>query len=87
MPLRIFCTLFLLISVCAFPVYFTLAIGIFSIVWFRNYYELIPLYFLNDVLYGTPLEKFFHISFVMTLLAVILVFGSNFVRKHLFSNA
>ncbi len=86
MHLRIFCTIFLLLSVCAFPVYFTLAIGIFAAVWFRNYYELIPLYFLNDMLYGAPLSHFFRFPYVMTVIAFVLVLGSIVVRKQVFEN-
>ncbi len=86
MPLRIFCTIFLIISACAFPLYFTLAIGLFSIVWFSRYYELIPIYFLHDVLYGVPLHHFLNFPYVMTIFAIVLVYGSAIVRKQLFQN-
>lgn len=85
MPLRIFCTIFLLISVCAFPLFFTVAIGLFAIVWFRDYYEIIPLAFLNDVLYGLPMERFFSFPYVMTLIAVVLVLASMLVRRQMFN--
>lgn len=85
MSLRTFCTIFLLISVCAFPLYFTIAMGIFCVVWFENYYELIPLYFLHDVLYGIPFPHFFHFSYVSTIFAIVLVCVSIFVRKNAFN--
>jgi uncharacterized membrane protein (DUF106 family) len=82
MPLRLICTLFLLVSVAAFPLYFTLAVGIFSVIWFRRYYELIPLYFLNDVLYGVPLLRFASFPYVMTILAIVLVVVCSLFRAH-----
>ena len=82
MLFRIACTLFLIISVCAFPLFFTIGIGLFSVIWFRDYYELIPLYFLNDVLYGAPLHQYFSFSYVMTAIACVLVLLAVFVRRH-----
>ena len=87
MPLRIFCTIFLLISVCAFPLFFTIAIGLFSIVWFRDYYEAIPLAYLSDALYGVPMHHFFMIQYVMTIVTAILVFGSVFIRRQVLDNS
>ena len=85
MLFRVFCTIFLLISVCALPLFFTIAMGLFCVVWFEGYYELIPLYFLNDVLYGAKLLQYHSFGYVMTLSAVILVGVSIFIRKHLFN--
>ena len=87
MPLRLFCTLFLLISVCAFPLFFTISIGLFSIVWFRDYYEAIPLAFLGDAMYGIPLERFHSFPYVMTLFAVLCVFASMIARRQLLSTS
>lgn len=84
MPLRLFCTLFLLVSVCAFPLFFTIGVGLFSIVWFRDYYEAIPLAFLGDAIYGVPLERFHSFAFVMTAAAAILVLASGAIRRQLF---
>ena len=81
MPLRLFCTIFLLISVCAFPLFFTKAIGLFSIVWFRDYYEAIPLAYLSDALYGLPMPHFFMIPYVMTIVTALLVLGSVVIRR------
>jgi hypothetical protein len=82
MSFRLFCTLFLLVSVCAFPVFFTIGIGLFSIVWFRDYYEAIPLAFLNDAVYGLPMERFFSFPYIMTLVAAVLVLSSVVIRRH-----
>ena len=78
------CTIFLIISACAFPLFFTVAVGIFAIVWFRGYYEIIPIAFLHDVLYGVSLTRFAHISYVMTIMAVVLVLASVIIRKQVF---
>jgi hypothetical protein len=84
MSLRTFCTIFLLISACAFPFYFTLAIGLFAVVWFKNYYELIPLYFLHDVVYGVPLAHFYSFSYITTLIGILFVCASVVIRKTVF---
>jgi hypothetical protein len=81
MPLRTLCTIFLFISACAFPLFFTIGVGLFSVIWFKNYYELIPLWFLNDALYGVPLSHFHSLPYVMTLAAVVLVLCAKFVRS------
>lgn len=83
-PFRIFCTIFLVISACAFPLFFTIGIGLFAIVWFRSYYEIIPIMFLHDVLYGIPMHRFHSFAYVMTLAALALVAASVAVRRHMF---
>ncbi len=83
MSLRLFCTLFLVLSVCAFPFFFTAGIGIFAIVWFRGYFEIIPIVFLSDVLYGVPLHRFLFFPYVTTLIALVCVLFSVLIRKYL----
>ena len=87
MSLRLCCTLLLLISVCAFPLVFTIGIGLFSIVWFRDYYEAIPLAFLSDAIYGIPERHFHSFPFVMTLAATVLVFAAVLVKRQMFDSA
>ena len=84
MPLRIACTIFLFISVSAFPLFFTLGVGLFSVIWFRNYYELIPLYFLHDVLYGVPMHRFFNVPYSMTIAACACVCLAVVIRTQVF---
>ena len=83
MSLRLLTTLFLVISVCAFPFFFTAGVGIFAIIWFRGYYEIIPIVFLSDVLYGVPLHRFLFFPYVTTLVALALVLISVVVRRYL----
>ena len=84
MSLRLFCTFFLLISVCVFPLYFTLAVGLFAVVWFDLYYELIPLYFLHDMLYAMPIHRFHGFELVMTTSAIVVVLLTDRVKKEMF---
>lgn len=84
MAFRIILTIFLVISVVAFPVFFTIGIGVFCIIWFKNYYEIILVAFMGDVLYGTSTPQFFYFRYVMTLSAFILVLLAAFFRKQLF---
>lgn len=76
----------LLISVCVFPVWVTILLALGSLVLFDHFYELVPLFFLHDALYSTGLERYFSFPFCMTVLAVVLVYLSVFLRKHMFES-
>ena len=84
---RLACTIFIAISVCAFPVFFTIGVGLFAILWFKNYYEIIPLAFFNDVLYGVPLDRFYNFPYIMTVSAAVLVAIAILVRKQMFDTS
>ncbi len=86
MSLRIFCTIFLIVSACAFPLYFTIAIGLFALVWFHNYYEIIPICFLNDIIYGESIHRFHNFPLVMTFWAVVFTLILYFIKKQISSN-
>ncbi len=87
MALRIAVIVLLLISACALPVLVTIGGGIIALYFFKNFYELVPIYFVNDILYGVPEHRFASFPFVMTLLAVVLVAASIVLRKTLFDQS
>ena len=87
MATRIAAVLILLLSVCVFPVWVTFLLAIGALVLFDHFYELIPLFFVNDALYSTALSRYASFPFCMTVVAVVLVYLSIFLRKHMFDSA
>lgn len=86
MNFRLVCTIFLVISACAFPLFFTIGVGLFSVIWFKNYYEIVPVAFLSDVLFGVPLERFYSFQYVMTLGSIVILSIAIVVRRQMFDN-
>jgi hypothetical protein len=72
------------VSAVAFPLFLTVPIGIFCLYRFPLFYEIVPIFFIHDVLYGVANPRFFGIPYVMTLFAIIGVALVAGVRKSLF---
>ena len=87
MALRIAAAVLLLISACALPVVFTIAGGIIALMFFKGFYELVPIFFVNDILYGIPEHRYGWFPFGMTLLAVVLIAVSMLLHRSLFDQA
>ena len=81
---RILFAVLLLVSVSAFPVLITLCIGIAGLLLYRNFYEIVPLFFIHDAVYGIAQSRFLGIPFAMTILALVLVLVAGFLRTRLF---
>ena len=84
MVYRILFAVLLLISVSVFPAIVTIVLGVIGLIVFKNFYELVPLFFVHDAVYGISQNRFFGIPFVMTLTALILVVVTGIIRKRLF---
>ena len=84
MYLRILAVVILLVSACAFPALLTLVLGVLCIVCFPRFYEIVPVFFINDVLYGVHLARYFHFMYVMTVLGLALVLLSVWIRAKMF---
>lgn len=84
MVYRILFAVLLLISAAAFPALVTILLGIAGLILYRNFYEIVPLFFVNDALYGISQSRFLGIPFVMTVLAIVLVLIAGFLRNRLF---
>lgn len=50
--------------------------------YFKNFYETIAVGILIDMLYGIPLEKFFHFQWTMTVLFLIVYFTISYLRPY-----
>ena len=87
MALRIAAVIFIFLSACAFPVYVTIVLGILCLVFFKNFYEIVPLFFVNDAIYGISGARFFGFPFTMTLIAALGLAISMVVRKYFFDAA
>lgn len=86
MALRIVCGIVLLASAVYFPIYLTFLIALFCLYRFNTYYELPVIFFIHDTLYGIAEPKFFGFRYVMTIVALLLVFIVARVRKYVFNS-
>lgn len=84
MALRIAAVIFIFLSACAFPVYITILLGIACLVFFKNFYEIVPLFFVNDAIYGISGGRFWGFPFAMTIIAASGLVVSMLVRKFFF---
>lgn len=87
MTKRILAICVLLVSAVAFPFWLTVLLGIGGVLYFRKFYEIIPIFFVNDVLYGVSESRYFHFAYLMTVFAVLLFvlverFRSKLFRKN-----
>ena len=84
---RILAAIVLIIMAFSFPVILTILFGILFLVLFKSFYEMVPIFFLSDVLYAAPQIHFFNFQYCMTLLAMILVLISYFFRTYIFEGS
>lgn len=87
MALRIAAVILIFISACAFPVWVTIVLGAACFAYFKNFYEIVPLFLVNDAVYGISGARFFGFPFIMTLIAVIGVALSMLARNYFFDAA
>ena len=81
---RIICVIALLISAVALPLFLTVLIGLFCLYRFPDFYEIIPIFFINDAMYGFQSLRFFDIPYIMTICAVCAVALASLLHKKLF---
>lgn len=77
MSKRIFTNIALLGSIFFLNIWITFAIAAIATFYFKNFYEAILAGILIDLLYGVPLEKFFHIPYVATISFVVFYIAIN----------
>ncbi len=87
MMLRIFLGILLGFSACALPWLATILLGGLLVAKYEKYYEIVPIFFLNDAIYGVSEPRFFGFPFLMTLIATVMVLLSFFVRSRMFESA
>ncbi|MDO8572950.1 MAG: hypothetical protein Q7S11_04285 [bacterium] len=79
---RIIVGIFMVISILFFNLWVTLLGVIVALFYFDNYYEAIAVGILYDMLYGVPLEKFFHIQWATSLVFLFVYFATNRFKHH-----
>ena len=84
---RIIAGIVLLVSACAFPVILTVLFGVLFLIVFKRYYEIIPIFFVNDMIYGVVQTHVWIFGYRMTMFAIGLVLLSIFFRKFIFEGS
>ena len=83
MTSRIILDILLLLSVFLMPFWFTALFAFVLLFYFENFYEIIPLFFLADLLYGVPESRFLGITAILLITAIIVYFLSFVLKKRL----
>jgi hypothetical protein len=81
MVIRILFGIALALSIVIFPLYISLILALVGLYFFEPYYELIPIFFLSDIVYGTETGRYGEYTIITGLLAIILVFGFSYIRR------
>ena len=71
MALRILASIVLLLYVLFWPFWVSVFLGLAGMAYFRFFLEAVFLFFLSDLLYGTPEPKFFDMVFVSGAAALV----------------
>ena len=80
---RITIDIILFLSLFIMPWWVSYAIAIVGIFFFADFYEIIALGFIIDIVYGTPNTLFFGIQFANTLSAVLLFAAVTFIKNRM----
>lgn len=80
---RIFCDIVLILSLFYLPWWLVAAMGVALLFYFKNFYEIIIIGVLADMVYGIPRKIFFDFEFINTVLAFILYFAAEKLKKFL----
>lgn len=78
-----FCNATLFFSLFYLPWWFTAIIGVIFLFYFRNFYEIMAVGILADIIYGIPRKIFFDFELVNTIFAVMLYFAAGKFKKFL----
>lgn len=74
MAKRIFADIAIVGSIFFLNSWITLLLVIAGLFYFRNFYETIIAGIMIDALYGIPLERFFHIPYIATIMSIATYF-------------
>ena len=58
-------------------------LSIFSVIYFRYFWEIIPLFLISDFMFGVGEARFFGITIFSTILIIIILLISEFTKKKL----
>lgn len=80
---RIVVNIGLLVSAFFMPWWFTMALALCAALYFSSYYEIVVLGIILDSLYNASIPRFYHIQFVLTYGAIIVIVISIILRERL----
>lgn len=83
MALRILASIVLLLSVLYLPFWVSVILGLATMAYFPFFLEAVFLFFLSDLLYGTPEPKFFNMVFVSGGAALVCFILIELLKKKL----
>jgi hypothetical protein len=83
MALRILASLVLLFSILFMPFWVSVILALAGMIYFPFFIEAVFLFFLSDLLYGTPESRFFNIVFVSFIIALISFIILELLKKRL----
>ena len=81
MTKRIILDIALFLSIFLAPFWLTLLFAIALLFVFDDFYEILPIFFLIDLLYPVAGGKFGGVMIVSLILATVLLFLSDFLKK------
>lgn len=80
---RVFSYIVIIFSIMVFPWWITLVLSIVAIIYFSQYYEIIPLLFIMDIIYAVPTVKFHGMVLISFGTAFILVLIKEKLKKQI----
>ncbi|MES2315385.1 MAG: hypothetical protein V4486_01465 [Patescibacteria group bacterium] len=83
MILRIIAGAVLLISILFLPFWLPVILALIAMLYFRVYWEGVALFLLSDLIYGTPEAKFWGLTYVSFIMAVIAIVLIEFLKRKL----
>ncbi len=83
MAFRILASVILLFSILFMPFWVSAVLGLAGMIYFSFFLEAIFLFFLSDLLYGTPELKFFNVIFVSFTTALICFIILELLKKQI----
>ena len=83
MAFRILSGIILLISILFWPFWVSIILGLAGMAYFPFFLEAVFLFFLSDLLFGTPEPKFFNMVFVSFTLALVVFIILELLKKKL----
>ena len=78
---RIILDILLLIGLFAFPFWLLAVLAFIGLIYFRDFIEFIIVFMFSDFLYAVPEVRFGGSVFVMTIVAVIVYFATDFIKR------
>ncbi|HPS21614.1 MAG TPA: hypothetical protein PLO44_02300 [Candidatus Paceibacterota bacterium] len=81
MLLRILAFIILLFSILFLPFWISIILGIFATIYFRNYWEVVVLFFISDFLYGVQNTKYAFLTFTSGIFALLFLILVEFLKK------